>query len=427
MRRIFGDNLLLKKLDPKETAMPSPDALKRKILVKAKSIKNSSAEDGDDDDDEHDLADNTVDSSSSIPSVKSGTAKSAAAAAAAAKSASMKKAKAKHSGKYAEELSDLVVYFASTRFKSFEAAKEEITYDQVVSFGEKKALTLASKSQVEMIEFTTRTMARIYPAGSRVDSSNFDPFPYWQAGCQTVALNYQTHDLPMLINAARFSENGRAGYLLKPAHLRNKMSQPSHPIRVVIEVLSGRSLPKFNNRVLDPIVEIQLIGPEPDLKLDVTPVVPHNGFNPTWKHTTTLDVLHPDFSFIRFSVKDGSMDRKDEPVGQCWVPVLAMGVGHRTVPLVDDRLNSLHLASLFVHVTIGAYSQPVEAPGAAAPGTPVPGKLDKERRSTFEGVSGGASSSSGPSSPTSPDGAGLAAGNRISQRVSSLDAAKEKA
>jgi len=33
---------------------------------------------------------------------------------------------------------------------------------------------------------------RIYPAGMRIDSSNFNPIPMWACGIQLTALNYQT-------------------------------------------------------------------------------------------------------------------------------------------------------------------------------------------------------------------------------------------
>jgi hypothetical protein len=41
-------------------------------------------------------------------------------------------------------------------------------------------------------------MLRIYPRGSRVNSSNYDPVPLWLAGCQLVALNYQVSILRMI-------------------------------------------------------------------------------------------------------------------------------------------------------------------------------------------------------------------------------------
>ena len=43
----------------------------------------------------------------------------------------------------------------------------------------------------ECNEYHTRQLSRVYPNGKRIDSSNFDPQPLWNAGFQLVALNYQ--------------------------------------------------------------------------------------------------------------------------------------------------------------------------------------------------------------------------------------------
>jgi hypothetical protein len=41
------------------------------------------------------------------------------------------------------------------------------------------------------VKYNTRQLSRVYPAGKRVDSSNLDPRPHWNVGCQIVALNFQ--------------------------------------------------------------------------------------------------------------------------------------------------------------------------------------------------------------------------------------------
>lgn len=43
---------------------------------------------------------------------------------------------------------------------------------------------------------------------------------FWNAGCQLVALNYQTMDLAMQLNQGIFEYNRRCGYLLKPEFMR---------------------------------------------------------------------------------------------------------------------------------------------------------------------------------------------------------------
>lgn len=42
------------------------------------------------------------------------------------------------------------------------------------------------------VSYSNRQMSRVYPKGQRMDSSNYDPLPMWNAGSQLVALNYQT-------------------------------------------------------------------------------------------------------------------------------------------------------------------------------------------------------------------------------------------
>ena len=50
--------------------------------------------------------------------------------------------------------------------------------------------------------------------GTRFDSSNYDPTEAFNCGSQIVALNWQTCDKPMWINAGRFAANVRPVVLL---------------------------------------------------------------------------------------------------------------------------------------------------------------------------------------------------------------------
>ena len=56
--------------------------------------------------------------------------------------------------------------------------------------------------------YSSQQLSRVYPKGSRVDSSNYDPQPMWNAGSQMVALNFQTGDKPMQLNEGKFMQNG---------------------------------------------------------------------------------------------------------------------------------------------------------------------------------------------------------------------------
>ena len=51
---------------------------------------------------------------------------------------------------------------------------------------------------MEMVNYNKRQMSRVYPKGGRVDSSNFQPQIFWNAGIQMVALNFQVSSLAPL-------------------------------------------------------------------------------------------------------------------------------------------------------------------------------------------------------------------------------------
>ena len=57
---------------------------------------------------------------------------------------------------------------------------------------------LCASVRDKWIKHNLRQLSRVYPKGTRVDSSNLDPVKPWSAGCQLVALNFQTGQLPTL-------------------------------------------------------------------------------------------------------------------------------------------------------------------------------------------------------------------------------------
>lgn len=83
-----------------------------------------------------------------------------------------------------------------------------------------RALARGPAALQALICHTVKHMVRIYPGSWRVDSSNFNPIPYWACGAQMVALNYQTADTAMRINRSWFRVNGKCGYVLKPQYMR---------------------------------------------------------------------------------------------------------------------------------------------------------------------------------------------------------------
>ncbi|CAI5798133.1 1-phosphatidylinositol 4,5-bisphosphate phosphodiesterase beta-3 isoform X1 [Podarcis lilfordi] len=121
-----------------------------------------------------------------------------------------------------EEMSTLVNYIEPVKFKCFEVARKRNKSYEMSSFVETKGLEQLTNSPMEFVEYNKQQLSRIYPKGTRVDSSNYMPQVFWNAGCQMVALNFQSLDLPMQLNLGTFEYNRRSGYLLKPEFMRRQ-------------------------------------------------------------------------------------------------------------------------------------------------------------------------------------------------------------
>ena len=122
--------------------------------------------------------------------------------------------------------SALVNYCESVKFRGFngdDASVPPRDYWQMSSFDESKAAQLyfARSLSEKFVRHNRKYLSRVYPKGTRVFSSNFDPIPLWLVGCQMVALNYQAQDKPLAFNRALFRANGNCGYVLKPEPLLN--------------------------------------------------------------------------------------------------------------------------------------------------------------------------------------------------------------
>ncbi|MED6293418.1 1-phosphatidylinositol 4,5-bisphosphate phosphodiesterase beta-1, partial [Characodon lateralis] len=192
-RSIFGEALLIDPLDkyPLEAGvpLPSPQELMGKILIKnKKSHKPANITDT------KRLIDLPANQSNEpvSPSNNTGDMEAESEEDDDDEDDDGKKGSAEREAVATEEMSTLVNYVQPTKFNSFEASKKAARCYHMSSFVETKALEHLTKSPVEFVEYNKSQLSRIYPKGTRVDSSNFMPQLFWNAGCQLVALNYQT-------------------------------------------------------------------------------------------------------------------------------------------------------------------------------------------------------------------------------------------
>ncbi|PNJ72981.1 PLCH1 isoform 1 [Pongo abelii] len=260
--------------------------------------------------------------------------------------------------KLCRELSDLVVYTNSVAAQDI---VDDGTTGNVLSFSETRAHQVVQQKSEQFMIYNQKQLTRIYPSAYRIDSSNFNPLPYWNAGCQLVALNYQSEGRMMQLNRAKFKANGNCGYVLKPQQMCkgtfNPFSGdplPANPKKqLILKVISGQQLPKppdsmFGDRgeIIDPFVEVEIIGLPVDCCKDQTRVVDDNGFNPVWEETLTFTVHMPEIALVRFLVWDHDPIGRDF-VGQRTVTFSSLVPGYRHV-----YLEGLTEASIFVHITI---------------------------------------------------------------------------
>ncbi|XP_043429519.1 1-phosphatidylinositol 4,5-bisphosphate phosphodiesterase eta-2 isoform X2 [Prionailurus bengalensis] len=288
--------------------------------------------------------------------------------------------------KLSRALSDLVKYTKSVGIHDVEA--EVASSWQVSSFSETRAQQILQQKPAQYLRFNQHQLSRVYPSSYRVDSSNYNPQPFWNAGCQMVALNYQSEGRMLQLNRAKFSLNGNCGYVLKPQCMCQGVFNPNSedPLpgqlkkQLVLRIISGQQLPKPRDsmlgdrgEIIDPFVEVEVIGLPVDCNKEQTRVVDDNGFNPMWEETLVFTVHMPEIALVRFLVWDHDPIGRDF-IGQRTLAFSSMMPGYRHV-----HLEGMEEASIFVHVAIsdvsGKVKQALGLKGLFLRG-PKPGSLD---------------------------------------------------
>ena len=99
--------------------------------------------------------------------------------------------KPKPKPKMSMHLASLLVYTVGVRCHGLEHI-EDYSPEYIFSLSERKAKKLMDADMVRLVKYTQTHVVRIYPKGTRLDSSNYEPHLYWAAGAQVVAINWQT-------------------------------------------------------------------------------------------------------------------------------------------------------------------------------------------------------------------------------------------
>eukprot|EP00581_Thalassiosira_minuscula_P015876 CAMPEP_0183717868 /NCGR_PEP_ID=MMETSP0737-20130205/11317_1 /TAXON_ID=385413 /ORGANISM="Thalassiosira miniscula, Strain CCMP1093" /LENGTH=862 /DNA_ID=CAMNT_0025947345 /DNA_START=106 /DNA_END=2694 /DNA_ORIENTATION=- len=278
-----------------------------------------------------------------------------------------------------------LTFFNGVKFKDFSTSLELPLADMHSFSGSKLEKLYRDPANVERWkEYNVNHMSRIYPSGSSLDSSNYNPVVPWSSGCQMVALNFQTDDSPMTLNDGRFRANGGCGYVHKPPSVfpPGKELKPRGKMTLRIKVLSGSCLPKpygeSVGEVMDPYVIVREHDVEnrdsmrrsrgkqikqtdssdsghddmPETVECKTKHVSDNGFCPQWNDSEYFTFsVNSDVAMISFAVMDRSRGFIDELMCKTAIPVSCLRQGFRTVQFYD-HCGSQHGAFSFARILV---------------------------------------------------------------------------
>jgi len=331
-----------------------PDKYLNKVLLKGKMLAASKEEDIEEEEEEDDEEEEQKSSKSSKSELKT--------------SKEMKKEEPKKEEikkkpkpeKTAKELSDLIT-LGTVGFVGFSEGKGKYKPWQMSSFSEGKVKKLLVKAPQDFVDYNAKFLSRIYPKGTRFDSSNYDPVPSWCAGSQIVALNYQTGSESMWLNEGKYLDNGSCGYVLKPKFMRESKitynpdgkPNPKECKTIEVTILSAWQLPKVGGKeekskgdVIDPYVKVGIAGVSADKKLQKTKTIKNNGFNPIFKADFKFTVSQPEVAILYFIIHDAALISSDDFIGYFACPLTCAREGIRYVPLKDKKGHPYEKASM---------------------------------------------------------------------------------
>ncbi|KAF9594267.1 hypothetical protein IFM89_028924 [Coptis chinensis] len=185
----------------------------------------------------------------------------------------------------------------------------------------------AKKSDIVMlgfsIRFTQRNLLRVYPKGTRFNSSNYNPLIGWMHGAQMVAFNMQGYGRALWLMQGMFRSNGDCGFVKKPDILMQ------------------------SNRLFDPKIKLPVkktlkvrVYMGDRWRLDFNPTH-FDAYSPPDFYTRRCCriALFPErkLALLRIEVHEYDMSEKDDFGGQTCLPVWELKEGIRAVPLFNRK------------------------------------------------------------------------------------------
>ncbi|KAG0620820.1 hypothetical protein M758_4G246900 [Ceratodon purpureus] len=234
----------------------------------------------------------------------------------------------------------------------------------------------------DLIEFSKKNLARVYPFGLRFDSSNADPMDAWSHGIQVAAINMQGKDRAVWISRALFSKNGGCGYVKKPDILlpgstatlnyesfKNLHSKLELKVRVLMGTDWHRNYDLFKKP--DYFVKVAVHGMYDDGLKKHTKWIKRSR-EPHWDKEFTFQIRVPELAILRLEVKEHDTFLRDDMVGQSCVPVTGLRQGIRAVKL-QSKKGEHRNSKLLCEFRLTSLSPSNSGPMSSVNREPVPG------------------------------------------------------
>ncbi|URE05944.1 phospholipase C [Musa troglodytarum] len=223
-----------------------------------------------------------------------------------------------------------------------------------LSLSEQQLEKLAESHGPDLVRFTQKNILRVYPKGTRFNSSNYNPLLGWMHGAQMVAFNMQGYGRSLWLMQGLFRANGGCGYVRKPDFLmkvgpHGEVFDPeaSLPVKITLMVkvymgdgwrmdfsqthFDAYSPPDFYTKV-------GIAGVPADTKMKKTKIIEDN-WTPVWEEEFSFPLTIPELALLRIEVHEYDMSDKDDFGGQTCLPVWELRPGIRAVPLHDRKGN----------------------------------------------------------------------------------------
>ncbi|KAK7379374.1 hypothetical protein VNO80_04832 [Phaseolus coccineus] len=204
----------------------------------------------------------------------------------------------------------------------------------------------------EIVRFTQRNILRVYPKGTRITSTNYNPLIGWMHGAQMVAFNMQGYGRSLWLMQGMFKANGGCGYVKKPhflleSGLNDEVFDPkAHlPVKKTLKVtiyMGEGWFHDFKHTHFDQYsppdfyARVGIAGVPYDTVMKKTGTIEDN-WSPSWNEAFVFPLSVPELALLRVEVHEYDMSEKDDFGGQTCLPVWELRSGIRAVPLYSRK------------------------------------------------------------------------------------------